>query len=267
LVEQAPRTYFQFDVFKERGRQNDDYFRKNSYHQFVFRNATIFIECRLRIPIFFCKVTAALTASYNNPDRAVEYLLTGIPPSLLRERGAAPDADDAAPAASNPSAAGSEPSTPAASAAAAGENPLAFLRNQEEFQQMRRLLQQNPSMLNALLQHIGQSNPDLLQIISQNQEAFIRMVNEPEEGGRPSGGEGGGGGSGGGRPAAGAQGEDLFGTERGVIQVSPQDKEAIERVIKLTKLFELAECYATLRYATLRYATLRYATRFNGKSL
>ena len=45
---------------------------------------------------------------------------------------------------------------------------------------MKRLLQQNPGMLNALLQNIGQSNPELLQIISQNQEAFIRMINESE---------------------------------------------------------------------------------------
>ena len=67
-------------------------------------------------------------------------------------------------------------------AASTDENPLDFLRNQEEFQQMKRLLQQNPSMLSALLQHIGQSNPELLNIISQNRDAFIRMVNEPDGG-------------------------------------------------------------------------------------
>ena len=105
---------------------------------------------------------------------------------------------------------------------------MAFLRNQEEFQQMKRLLQQNPGMLNALLQNIGQSNPELLQIISQNQEAFIRMINESDDGSTSgSGGTGSGGRSGSGRtPAA---GEEHLG-ESGVIQVSPQDKEAIERV-------------------------------------
>lgn len=171
------------------------------------------------------QVVAALTASFNNPDRAVEYLLTGIPPAL-RSEGSASSGQDA-PASDN------APSTPAAAAAglaaaveggggtgSAGSDPadpLAFLRTQEEFQQMKRLLQQNPNMLNALLQHIGQSNPELLQVISQNQEAFIRMINE-SDGGQPAGG--------GGRPAAGGEGLG----ESGVIQVSPQDKEAIERL-------------------------------------
>ena len=47
-------------------------------------------------------------------------------------------------------------------------NPLAYLRNQEKFQQMKRVLLQNPGMLEALLQKIEQSNPDLLQIIKQD---------------------------------------------------------------------------------------------------
>ena len=84
------------------------------------------------------------------------------------------------------------------------ENPLAFLRNQEEFQQIKRLFQQNPNMLSAL--RGGQSNLELLNIISQNRDAFIRMVNEPD-GGSSGGGSAlrvGGGGS--------AGGEDIPGT-------------------------------------------------------
>jgi UV excision repair protein RAD23 len=171
------------------------------------------------------QVMAALRASFNNPDRAVEYLLTGIPDSA--RAGGAPDAavpaeDDPIPAAA---AALGNVTAPSETSGGSNENPLAFLRNREEFQQMKRLLQQNPNMLSALLQHIGQSNPELLNIISQNRDAFIRMVNEPD---------GGSGGSGGGSaPRAGggsAGGEDSMMTEPGVIQVSPQDKEAIERL-------------------------------------
>ena len=106
------------------------------------------------------------------------------------------------------------------------DSPLAFLRDQEQFQQMKALLKSNPGMLNAVFEQIGSSNPNLLQLISQNQEEFIRMINEPE-GGAPSGGGGGGGG-----PAV-APG----GPEGGItIQMTTQDKEAIDRVSKKIEL-------------------------------
>ena len=101
----------------------------------------------------------------------------------------------------------------------AAENPLHFLRNQEMFHQMRQLLQRDPGMLNAVLQQLGQSNPELLQLISQNQEAFIRMINEPDSGAAPGSVPTLGGGMGG-------VSEDM----PGMIQVSQQDKEAIDRV-------------------------------------
>jgi len=173
------------------------------------------------------QVIAALRASFNNPDRAVEYLLTGIPDSARVEGApdaAVPEQGDPIPAAA---AALGSVTAPTETTGGSTENPLAFLRNQEEFQQMKRLLQQNPNMLSALLQHIGQSNPELLNIISQNRDAFIRMVNEPDGG--SGGGSSGGGGRAGGEGGR-AGGEDSMMTEPGVIQVSPQDKEAIERL-------------------------------------
>ena len=60
-------------------------------------------------------------------------------------------------------------------------NPLAFLHNQEPFQQMKRLLQQNPNLLGALLRHVGQANPELFNIIRQNRDAFMLLVNEPDQ--------------------------------------------------------------------------------------
>jgi len=155
------------------------------------------------------QVEAALRASFNNPDRAVEYLLTGIPSTATGLSGpAAPTAQSTPPASQAPASAATGESQPGT-----GENPLAFLRDHEMFQQIRAVIQQNPNMLSTMLQQIGQSNPQLLQIISQNQEAFIRMINETEgEEGLTEAGE--------------EQGLD----QPGVIQVSPQDKEAIERL-------------------------------------
>lgn len=140
------------------------------------------------------QVEQALRASFNNRERAVEYLITGIPEELLQEQETEESSDD---------------------------DPLGFLREQPQFQQMRAVIQQNPNLLNTVLQQIGQSNPALLQAISQHQQAFVRMLNEPVS-----------------TPATGAAPDDsavenpipAAQQPQNVIQVSPQDKEAIERL-------------------------------------
>jgi len=165
-------------------------------------------------------VENALKASFNNPDRAVEYLVTGFPTELSE---AQPQE------ASEPSVGGV--GVGAGVETSAGENPLEFLRSQPQFQQMRQVIQQNPQLLNAVMQQIGQNNPQLLQLITQNQEAFVRMLNEPSQGSTPGQGGGGGGGAAGlaapgGAPAPQSNLESLIGSA----QVTQQDKEAIERL-------------------------------------
>nr|XP_011711345.1 UV excision repair protein RAD23 homolog A isoform X1 [Macaca nemestrina] len=184
------------------------------------------------------RVVAALRASYNNPHRAVEYLLTGIPGSPEPEHGSVQE-----------SQVSEQPATEAA-----GENPLEFLRDQPQFQNMRQVIQQNPALLPALLQQLGQENPQLLQSsqpscemwvlstsppteedtrsleqpviprviqlqISRHQEQFIQMLNEPPgELADISDVEG----------EVGAIGEEA--PQMNYIQVTPQEKEAIERL-------------------------------------
>ncbi|XP_074114583.1 UV excision repair protein Rad23 [Cotesia typhae] len=167
------------------------------------------------------RVKQALRASFNNPDRAVEYLITGIPTQGIDAlfddlpEDNAPEAADAI----------------VEQGGGGGGDPLAFLRNQPQFQQMRNVIQQNPQLLNAVLQQIGQSNPALLQLISQNQDAFIRMLNEPA-GAAGAGQLGsnqavrGAGGNAGGADAI----SPAVAATTGVIPISPQDREAVERL-------------------------------------
>jgi len=92
------------------------------------------------------EVEVALRAAFNNPDQAVDYLVGGIPPSAF-----APE-----------------------------NNPLAFLRNNEEFQHIRYLVQSNPAMLQSLLLSFGQKHPDLMDCINKNKGTFVRMLHEPD---------------------------------------------------------------------------------------
>lgn len=168
------------------------------------------------------QVIAALRASFNNPDRAVEYLLMGIPGDRESQAVVEPAqaAGTGAPQSSAVAAAAAT-TTATTTTASSGGHPLEFLRNQPQFQQMRQIIQQNPSLLPALLQQIGRENPQLLQQISQHQEHFIQMLNEPVQ---EAGGQGGGGGSGSGGIAEAGSGHMNY------IQVTPQEKEAIERL-------------------------------------
>ncbi|VVC34805.1 Hypothetical protein CINCED_3A017624 [Cinara cedri] len=174
------------------------------YHILLIYNFYQFFYCD-------CKVESALRASFNNPDRAVEYLLTGIPDELQTDPSINQSISNIL-----SEDTGSSTGSSQSSVQVAQNDPLAFLRNQPTFQQMRSVVQQNPELLNSVLQQIGQTNPALLQMISNNQEAFVRMLNEPNEGAAAT-------------PTAATSrgGAPLGGYE---VAVSTQDKEAIDRL-------------------------------------
>ncbi|KAM8983568.1 UV excision repair protein RAD23 homolog B isoform 2-T2 [Guaruba guarouba] len=167
------------------------------------------------------QVIAALRASFNNPDRAVEYLLMGIPRD--NQAVAEPPPSAASSGASQSSAVAAAVATIPTTTSSLGGHPLEFLRNQPQFQQMRQIIQQNPSLLPALLQQIGRENPQLLQQISQHQEHFIHMLNEPVLESRQGLSGSDDGASTGGLAEAGNG-------HMNYIQVTPQEKEAIERL-------------------------------------
>lgn len=102
----------------------------------------------------------ALRASFLNPDRAVEYLLSEIPEGTQFDE----DLDARNAGGLNRLAASGGGSGPTGDTSGSGgsgtgdsdpQHPLAFLRSQPQFHQMRSLIRQNPDFLNEVLQQVN----------------------------------------------------------------------------------------------------------------
>lgn len=133
------------------------------------------------------QVEAALRAAFNNPHRAVEYLLTGIPESLQRPE--APAAVVAPGENATADAEGEEDSGErgenlfeAAAAAQAGshedehgaEAEAGEMGDDEQFNAIRSALQSNPELIQPLLEQVAASNPQLASLIQQDPAGFMR---------------------------------------------------------------------------------------------
>ncbi|EEF49273.1 uv excision repair protein rad23, putative [Ricinus communis] len=141
-------------------------------------------------------VTRALRAAYNNPERAVDYLYSGIPETAevavpvahlpagqATETGAAP----AAPLSGVPNSSPlnmfpQEALSAAGGGSAGGLGSLDFLRNNAQFQTLRSMVQANPQILQPMLQELGKQNPQLLRMIQEHHAEFLQLLNEPLEG-------------------------------------------------------------------------------------
>ncbi|XP_051203838.1 ubiquitin receptor RAD23d [Lolium perenne] len=156
-------------------------------------------------------VVRALRAAYNNPERAIDYLYSGIPETVEAPpvaRGPAPGQQ--APSLQAPSQAQAAPLPPVQPAGGAsagpnanplnlfpqgvpsgGSNPgagvgagaLDALRQLPQFQALLTLVQSNPQILQPMLQELGKQNPQILRLIQENQAEFLRLVNETPESG------------------------------------------------------------------------------------
>lgn len=65
-----------------------------------------------------------------------------------------------------------------AGAAAGGLGNLDFLRNNPQFQQLRQVVQQQPQMLEPILQQVSAGNPQLAHLIGQYPDQFLQLLSE-----------------------------------------------------------------------------------------
>lgn len=63
-----------------------------------------------------------------------------------------------------------------------GGGPLEFLRTHPQFQALRSMVRVNPQILQPMLQELSKQNPNLMRTIRNNQQEFIRLINEGGEG-------------------------------------------------------------------------------------
>ncbi|KOM27220.1 hypothetical protein LR48_Vigan406s003000 [Vigna angularis] len=143
-------------------------------------------------PITKDTVSRALRAAYNNPERAIDYLYSGIPEpaevavpvpnypgSQTTETAGIPSG--AVPVGPNSSPLNMFPQE-TISSTGAGLGSLDFLRNNPQFQALRSMVQSNPQILQPVLQELGKQNPGLLRMIQEHHGEFLQLINEPVDG-------------------------------------------------------------------------------------
>jgi UV excision repair protein RAD23 len=181
----------------------------------------------------------ALNAAYGDSARAVEYIVGGNIPNINNEARAANPPP--------PAVASGAPGGAGGVAAPQGNpnSPFAQLRQLPQFQGIIALIQQNPAFLEPLLQQLAERDPAIVELIRDNREEFLQILQQPvdpnilnvlqaqaEEDGEDYGDEDDGDMQGveptlgGGRPAGVPPGAT-------VIHITPQEKEAVDRLVAL----------------------------------
>ncbi|XP_020578531.1 ubiquitin receptor RAD23b-like isoform X2 [Phalaenopsis equestris] len=140
-------------------------------------------------------VLRALRAAYNNPERAVDYLYSGIPPSaevavpvahFPSSQAAAQDTNLGEPATTETVLSSGSPNSAPLDmfpqgnpGLGEGAGSLDFLRNNQQFQALRAMVQANPQILQPMLQELSKQNPQLLRLIQEHHAEFLQLINEP----------------------------------------------------------------------------------------
>ncbi|KAJ2083322.1 UV excision repair protein rad23 [Coemansia sp. RSA 988] len=176
---------------------------------------------------------AAMKAAQSNPDRAVEYLLNGIPEGALNMADG--PAEAAGTGASQQQSAGAVPEGQTSGAQQPGAlgnlfhqaqdigeitpERLEAMRNSEQGRALRALVRSNPQMLEHVLTEMAAQQPRLAQAIHSNPQAISRLLFDDDN---PQGPQTGGGAA-----------HDMGDTNTQYIQVTAEEKAAIDRLQEL----------------------------------
>ncbi|KAL7746601.1 UV excision repair protein rad23 [Sorochytrium milnesiophthora] len=192
------------------------------------------------------EVVRAMRAAFNNPDRAVEYLMTGIPNIDALPAGQQPAASQQ-PAQQQLQQQQQQQRQPAESTAsgnlfemaaqqareqqqqhrqganALNMNALAGLANGPHFEQLRQMIHADPQLIQPILQQLAATDPQLMQLINSNPQAFMNLLMGGAGGDEGMGEEGEEGGAAPGGLPPGAH----------VIEITEDEKAAVDRLCNL----------------------------------
>ncbi|XP_039958844.1 UV excision repair protein RAD23 homolog B-like [Bactrocera tryoni] len=118
-------------------------------------------------------VRRALVASFNNPNEAVDYLIEQVQERVGHRTAVKQHQQQRRPQTANQHKAKTTEQTKLNQA-----NALAFLRQDPDFKNLRRLLRKRPNVLQDVIRRIDETQPELLLMLKEHESEFLQLLHE-----------------------------------------------------------------------------------------